>query len=898
MGACVSCSTAVPEDARFCPSCATPVGGNDDFTRSRPVARRPSETPQATRPGSSGIDHGRFLPGAMIGERYRVIALLGRGGMGEVYRADDLKVDQPVALKFLPARLAHDPERLSRLMGEVRAARQVAHPNVCHVYDVSEVAGEHFISMELVQGEDLATLLRRIGRLPSDKALQIARQLCAGLHAAHVRGLIHRDLKPANVMLDERGSVRIMDFGLAGAHFEGDAVREGTPAYMAPEQLAGRAVGVASDIYALGLVLYELFTGRHAFGTGTAAAIAHQKEHASPTPLTSVVEGVDASIERAILRCLERDPEQRPPSVAAVAAALPGGDPLAAALAAGETPSPDMVAAAGGEGALSPRAAWMLVVPSVLLIAAVLLLWPFSGDLGVSPLPRSGEALEVRAEEVLRTLGYEGETGDAVYWFERNYPYLLYEASTTKTVRRVLPWPGAANFDYRRSPRPLVPFFNGLVTEEDPPWTEPGMVGMRLAPRGELLGLVVVPPRYDESAGPWPEPQWAQVLAETGLDVSAFRPVEPRWTPPVASDVRRAWTGTPWPDRPEIRIEAASFHGRPVYVAVIGPWRTPDLGAGNAGPREAGVQKVRRALTTVTPTVLLVILVATVLLLARRNLALARGDRRGAFRVAAAVAAVGTVSWVFQTHHVADPAGEGRLFLGNTAFRLFWAGFVWLSYIALEPYLRRRWPSILIGWTRVVSGRFTDPLVGRDVLIGILFGCAFAVLYHLANAGPAWLSLPGQTPIAADRLAMGGAADLIALVANVLDRAIIGSLAYLGVLFLARLLVDRPVPATALTALAFALGSLGAENFAIEWVVAVASGVLPAVVLARYGVLALAAMTVAQQLLLRFPLTLELGRWYGRGSMFVLAVLAAMLVYGFRTALGGRPAFAARALAD
>ena len=161
--------------------------------------------------------------------------------MGEVYRADDLVLDQPVALKFLPEALARNDEALARFRNEVRVARQVSHPNVCRVYDLGEMEGQHFLSMEYVDGEDLASLLRRIGRLPTDKALEIARKLCAGLAAAHEKGVLHRDLKPANVMLDGRGQVLLTDFGLAGLadEIEGAEVRNGTPAYMAPEQLAG-----------------------------------------------------------------------------------------------------------------------------------------------------------------------------------------------------------------------------------------------------------------------------------------------------------------------------------------------------------------------------------------------------------------------------------------------------------------------------------------------------------------------------------------------------------------------------------------------------------------------------------------------------------------------------------
>ena len=187
-----------------------------------------SET-RAASPSSHPLPLHGFAPGAMLAGRYRIVALVGRGGMGEVYRADDLKLGQPVALKFLPADLERDQAARERLFAEVRHARTVSHPNVCRVYDVGELAGSAlsepggsreskgraFLTMEYIDGEDLASLLRRIGRLPAPKALDVARQLCAGLAAAHDKGVLHRDLKPANVMIDGRGQARITDFGLA-----------------------------------------------------------------------------------------------------------------------------------------------------------------------------------------------------------------------------------------------------------------------------------------------------------------------------------------------------------------------------------------------------------------------------------------------------------------------------------------------------------------------------------------------------------------------------------------------------------------------------------------------------------------------------------------------------------
>src|SRR3954447_10119072 len=230
-----------------CPSCNTEYSGPICPACDATIAA-PTSTPSRAR-GSA-----RFAPGDLLAGRYRIIALLGKGGMGEVYRADDLTLEQPVALKFLPGEWSQNADAIARFRNEVRVARQVSHPNVCRVYDLGEVEGLYFLSMEYVDGEDLGSLLRRIGRLPSDKGLEIARKLCAGLAAAHDKGILHRDLKPANVMLDRSGPVLLTDFGLAGLAGEiaGKDITSGTPAYMSPEQLAGEEVSIRSDIYALG----------------------------------------------------------------------------------------------------------------------------------------------------------------------------------------------------------------------------------------------------------------------------------------------------------------------------------------------------------------------------------------------------------------------------------------------------------------------------------------------------------------------------------------------------------------------------------------------------------------------------------------------------------------------
>ncbi|MFQ5495846.1 MAG: serine/threonine-protein kinase, partial [Phycisphaerae bacterium] len=280
MHTCPTCSTAVAPDSDRCPSCGALVSAaaadadrelTDSTQNAGASMLAPGEVGDSDSSPTVTIDHGRFLPGTMIQDRYRIVGRIGKGGMGEVYRADDLKLGQSVALKFLPDAFADDKTRLQRFLNEVRIARRVAHPNVCRVYDIGEIEGHTFLSMEFVDGEDLASLLRRIGRIPQRKAIQIARQMCAGLAAAHGRGILHRDLKPMNIMVDGRGQVRITDFGLATLIGEVGAsdARAGTPAYMAPEQLIDKKVSAASDIYALGLVLYEMFTGRRPFDAKT-----------------------------------------------------------------------------------------------------------------------------------------------------------------------------------------------------------------------------------------------------------------------------------------------------------------------------------------------------------------------------------------------------------------------------------------------------------------------------------------------------------------------------------------------------------------------------------------------------------------------------------------------------
>ena len=518
--------------------------------------------------------------------------------MGEVYRADDLKLGQTVALKFLPSTLESDPVRLAQFHSEVRLARQVAHKNVCRMYDVGEVDGLPFLTMEYVDGEDLASLLRRIGRLPEDKALDLARQLCAGLAAAHERGILHRDLKPANVMIDGEGQVRITDFGLAAIAGAAGQSRAGTPAYMAPELLAGGDATVQSDVYALGLVLYELFTGRRAYSAGSIGELVRQQTESSPASPSTVVKDLDPAIERTILRALDRDPVKRPLSALAVAASLPGGDPLAAALAAGETPSPEMVAAAGErDGIARPYA-----------IAGHC--WRrrphpaggsrFRREADVEPCrPRQAPAVLLdRAQQVLEAAGYPARVANNWWDFSLDEDLIAYSLSHPEVMagRDVFTSrPGALRFYQRTSPRVLAPLSQvSDITASDPPMDVSGMTQVVLDSGGRLMTFHAIPPQKDSSAGT-PFTDWAGLFQLAGLDLSRFHQVTPEWLPRGQSDTRAAWEGDIPDGPPQVRVEAAAWHGRPIILPGDLAVDAPRSDGGSADrPRRPPPQRDRR----------------------------------------------------------------------------------------------------------------------------------------------------------------------------------------------------------------------------------------------------------------------------------------------------------------
>ena len=258
-------------------------------------------------------------------QRYDILSEAGHGNMGNVYKARDRETGETVALKLIKPEIASDQAMTERFKNELLFARKITHKNVCRVYEFNRVAGIVYTSMEFVEGESLRSVLSRFGGLPVRKGVDLALQICSGLKEAHAQGIVHRDLKPENVMIDTQGNVKIMDFGIArsmeaGTRLTGAMI--GTPAYMAPEQVSGKPVDYRTDIYALGLVLYEMFTGSETFRADTPVAIALKQMQEAPAPPHDIDPNIPVYIERAILKCLEKEPAKRFQSIAELESAL------------------------------------------------------------------------------------------------------------------------------------------------------------------------------------------------------------------------------------------------------------------------------------------------------------------------------------------------------------------------------------------------------------------------------------------------------------------------------------------------------------------------------------------------------------------------------------------------
>jgi serine/threonine-protein kinase len=298
---CPRCDTDNAPDSKFCRECATPL---PSAAKTAAPLTKTLETPKE-----------ELYTGAVFAGRYQIIEELGTGGMGKVYRAVDKKLNEEVALKLIKPEIASDSKTLERFSQELRIARKIVHKNVGRMYELMEDGQAHFITMEFISGQDLRGLIRQSGQLAAGTAVSIAKQLCEGLSEAHRLRVVHRDLKPSNIMIDREGQARIMDFGIArslkGKGITGEGVVIGTPEYMSPEQVEGKEADQRSDIYSLGIILYEMVTGRVPFEGDTPFSVAYKHKHEAPEEPRKFNPQLPDALNRVILRCMEKNREKR-----------------------------------------------------------------------------------------------------------------------------------------------------------------------------------------------------------------------------------------------------------------------------------------------------------------------------------------------------------------------------------------------------------------------------------------------------------------------------------------------------------------------------------------------------------------------------------------------------------
>jgi serine/threonine protein kinase len=411
---CPKCHSENPSGTRFCGNCAAPLPPDKGFVL--------TETLQ--------VPIKELTAGTTFARRYQIIEDLGKGGMGRVYKVFDTEVREKMALKLLHPDIAGDEKTIERFRNELKLARGISHRNVCRMFDLGREEETYYITMEYVPGEDLKSLIHRIGALPVGKAVSIGQQVCEGLSEAHRLGVVHRDLKPQNIMLDRDGNARIMDFGiarsLAAKGITGAGVMIGTPEYMSPEQVDGKEADQRSDIYSLGIIMFEMLTGHLPFEGDTPLSIAVKQKSERPPDPGSINAQIPDELSRIILKCLEKPKEKRYQSADELLAALAK---IESGLPATTHPLPIKKPLTSKQITvrLPPKKVW-IPTAAVLLMLAALLVWQFIPE---------GEG----SKRTIAVLGFKNQTGDpGLDYLRETIPNLLITSLEQSKHLRVASW--------------------------------------------------------------------------------------------------------------------------------------------------------------------------------------------------------------------------------------------------------------------------------------------------------------------------------------------------------------------------------------------------------------------------------------------------------------------------
>src|SRR6266581_3260506 len=431
---CIYCKAENPPNAAACGKCGKAVPpseetfvGNEPVKQPKPsskielpkdanvaskgedqqgafVATKTPATPGGwsisnTRAPAPAVPHGEFAPGTVLGDRYEILALLGQGGMGAVYKARDTELDRLVALKIIRPELTTNPEILKRFKQELILARQITHKNVIRIFDLGQADGFKFITMDYIEGEDLQSLLRRKKKLEPAEAANIIAQTCRALEAAHAEGVIHRDLKPQNIMLDGSGRAYVMDFGIARSTLSPGMTQTGTligtPDYMSPEQAKGRAFDARSDLFSVGIIFYEMLAGETPFPADTTMGKLWKRTNEVARPLGELDKTIPPSVSEIVRRCLEIDPQKRFASAAE----------LLQQVEAWQGPKAGTHVSIQRVGGLPAYVKWAAAALAVALVAAGFFLRPRVGAHPAAP----------HAPVSLLIADFDNNTGDSVF---------------------------------------------------------------------------------------------------------------------------------------------------------------------------------------------------------------------------------------------------------------------------------------------------------------------------------------------------------------------------------------------------------------------------------------------------------------------------------------------------